>query len=86
MARLAGLADDAADALAVGDRAAFADAMDASLRAREALGPVPPAALAPVPALRAAGAKVNFAGSGGSLVIIGGAIPDGWDGRTMRLG
>ncbi len=90
MAHLAGLADAAADALATGDRATLADAMDASLRAREALGRVPPAALAPVPALRAAGAKVNFAGSGGALVIVGGrvdgGVPDGWDGRTIRLG
>lgn len=89
MADLARLADAAADALTAGDRAAFADALDASLRAREALGPVPPAALAPVPTLRAAGAKVNFAGSGGALVIVGGrvegGVPDGWDGLTVRL-
>lgn len=86
MARLASLADDAADALATGDRAAFGEALDASLRAREALGPVPLAALAPVPALRADGAKVNFAGSGGALVIVDGPVPAGWAGMPVRLG
>lgn len=86
MDALADLADDAADALASGDRAAFGAAVDASLHARERLGPVPPEALGPVAGLRASGAKVNFAGSGGALVIIDGEVPAGWEGTTVRLG
>jgi glucuronokinase len=84
MAELAGLADAAARALASGDRAGFAEAVDASLEARCALGPVPAAALEPVEALRAAGASVNFAGSGGALVIVGPVDPPaGW--QSLRL-
>lgn len=84
MADLAGLADHAAYALAVGDCAAFAEAVDASLRARCALGPVPAAAMQPVEALRTAGAAVNFAGSGGALVIVGPVDPPaGW--QSLRL-
>ena len=84
MAALAGLADDAARALAEGDRAGFAAAVDGSLRVRSALGSVPAAAMAPVEALRAAGSAVNFAGSGGALVIVGPAEPPpGW--QTLPL-
>ena len=86
MADLAALADDAARALAEGDHAAFAAAVDGSLRARCALGSVPPAALAPVEALRAAGVSVNFAGSGGALVILGPAdVPTGWQTLPLTL-
>ena len=87
MGDLAALADDAARALAEGDRAGFAAAVDGSLRARCALGPVPAAAMAPVDALRAAGAGVNFAGSGGALVIVGRAeSPPGWQTLPLTLG
>ena len=48
------------------------------------MGPVPTAALEPVAALRAAGATVNFAGSGGALVTNPtAAVPAGW--RCLRL-
>lgn len=86
MGELAELADAAARALATGDRGAFADALDTSLRAREGLGPVPETALAPVRGLRAAGARVNFAGSGGALVLVGGTPPDGWSSLPLVLG
>lgn len=87
MADLAALADAAAEALSVGDRTAFAHAVDASLRARCGLGPVPRAALEPVDALRAAGASVNFAGSGGALVIVGHHVvaPPGWDAIDVTI-
>lgn len=93
MADLADLAEAAAEALLGHDRAAFAAACDASLRAREALGSVPSAAMAPVADLRAAGAGVNFAGSGGALVIVAGPdvraddprLPDGWHHRTALV-
>ena len=86
MADLAALADDAARALAEGDRAGFAAALDGSLRARCALGSVPAAAMAPVEAVRAAGASVNFAGSGGALVILGPAeLPPGWHSLPLTL-
>jgi glucuronokinase len=87
MADLAGLADAATEALTVGDRATFADAVDASLRARCTLGPVPPAALEPVEVLRAGGAGVNFAGSGGALVLVGDHVeaPPGWDSLDVAI-
>jgi glucuronokinase len=86
MTELAGLADRAARALATGDRAGFSDAVDGSLRARCALGPVPAAALAPVDDLRSAGAAVNFAGSGGALVIVGPVDPPaGWQSLPLTV-
>ena len=86
MASLAAQADEAARALAEGDRAAFADAVDGSLRGRCQLGPVPEAAMAPVEALRAAGAAVNFAGSGGALVVVGhDDPPPGWQALTVDI-
>ena len=87
MARLAELADAAAHALSIGDRATFAGAVDDSLRARCALGHVPVAALEPVEGLRRGGASVNFAGSGGALVVVGGRAepPPGWDARIVVL-
>ena len=87
MAELAAQADAAADALAAGDRAAFADAVDASLRVRCDLGPVPAPALEPVAALRATGAAVNFAGSGGALVVVGDPVtePAGWERLDLGL-
>lgn len=86
MVELAALADRAARALAEGDRASFAAAVDASLRTRCALGPVPDDAMAPVEDLRSAGASVNFAGSGGALVIVGHDVaPPGWQSLPLRL-
>ncbi len=87
MDRLAALADDAADALRAGDRDAFAAAVDASLTARCALGPVPGSAMAPVAALRASGSAVNFAGSGGALVVVGGSeqTPAGWHSLPLAI-
>lgn len=79
LARLATLADDAARAVANGDRDSLAAAMDRSLQTRRALGPVPEAALDGVDDLRRAGAAVNFAGSGGAVVVLGPCRPsDGW--------
>lgn len=71
VADLARLADDGARALATGDVGALGVAMDDSLTIRRSLGDVPAAALRHVDALRAQGAAVNFAGSGGALVVLG---------------
>lgn len=62
---------DGAAALRIGDVTAFTAALDHSLELRRALGRVPAAALEGVDALRAGGAAVNFAGSGGALVVVG---------------
>lgn len=88
MAALADQAEAAAEALIGHDLAAFAQACEASLRGREALGSVPAAAMAPVPALRDAGAAVNFAGSGGALVIVGdpAALPTSWQRMALSIG
>ena len=91
MAELAGLADDAAGALERDDARALGEAMDASLRLRSRIGPVPEAALAPVDELRRQGARVNFAGSGGALVVAGPPgepvdVPPGWARRPIRIG
>ncbi len=86
MAELAGLADRATVALERGDVGAFAHALDASLDVRLGLGPVPAAAVEPVGRLRADGHQVNFAGSGGSLIIAGDvAPPDGWSALPVTL-
>ncbi len=91
MATLATIATDAAAALAGGDRAGLASCLDASLDVRLALGEVPEAPLAPVAGLRAAGASVNFAGSGGALVVLPGSpgawpdVPEGWSARRITL-
>ncbi len=93
MAELADLAEAAGEALLSHDRAGLAAACDASLRGREALGSVPEVAMAPVAALRDAGAGVNFAGSGGALVIVAGAdtaaddlpLPPGWEQRAVTV-
>ena len=87
MRRLAALADLAATALEDGDVETLSDAMDASLALRGALGPMPSAALEPVAELRRQGARVNFAGSGGALVVAGPVeVPSGWSARPIRIG
>ena len=68
MARLAGHARAARDALRGGDHAAFARALDASFDERAALLELDPRHVAMVRAARAAGATANYAGSGGAIV------------------
>lgn len=86
MDALATLADEAARGLTEGDLDAFVSALDESLRLRCELGEVPPTALEPVESLRAAGARVNFAGSGGALVVAGGVgTPAGWAAAPLTL-
>jgi glucuronokinase len=68
MALLAGHARVARDALLVGDRSAFAAALDASFDERHALLELDPRHVAMVHAARAAGASANYAGSGGAIV------------------
>ena len=74
MARLAGHARAARDALCTGDRAAFAHALDASFDERAALLELDPRHAAMVHAARATGASANYAGSGGAIV---GTLPPG---------
>lgn len=86
LARLASLADDAARAVTDGDHVALARAMDESLRTRQSLGRVPSAALEGVDALRQSGAAVNFAGSGGAVVVLGPCRPPrGWRASAIEL-
>jgi glucuronokinase len=68
MARLAGHARAARDALRGGDRVAFAHAVDASFDERAGLLELDPRHVAMVRAARAAGASANYAGSGGAIV------------------
>ncbi len=68
MARLAGHARTARDALRSGDRAAFASAVDASFDERAGLLDLDPRHVAMVRAARATGASANYAGSGGAIV------------------
>jgi glucuronokinase len=68
MARLAGQARAARDALLGGDHHAFAGALDASYDERAALLALDPRHVAMVHAARAAGASANYAGSGGAIV------------------
>jgi glucuronokinase len=77
MARLAGHARGARDALVAGDEAAFAAAVDGSFDERAALLELDPRHVAMVHAARAAGASANYAGSGGA--IVGTLPPDGPD-------
>jgi glucuronokinase len=74
MARLAGHARAARDALLRGDRAAFAAAVDGSFDERAALLELDPRHVAMVRAARQAGASANYAGSGGAIV---GTLPPG---------
>jgi glucuronokinase len=74
MARLAGHARAARDALCTGDHAAFAHALDASFDERAALLELDPRHAAMVHAARATGASANYAGSGGAIV---GTLPPG---------
>ena len=84
---LASTAIDGGRALTDGDVAAFSAALDRSLELRRALWPVPPAALDGVDALRAAGAAVNFAGSGGALVVVGDhEVPAGFASAPIEIG
>lgn len=85
MKQLADLADRAAQALESGDRDGFAHALDHSLVLRRAMGPVPRPALEGVDELRAVGSAVNFAGSGGALVILGDSSHLGESWRRLRL-
>ena len=84
MARLAGHARAARDALRGGDHAAFAAAVDASFDERAALLDLDPRHEAMVHAARAAGASANYAGSGGA--IVGTLPPDGLEpvARALR--
>lgn len=75
VAALASLADRAATAVTAGDLDALGSALDASLEMRRSLGRVPPEALAGVDELRDRGAAVNFAGSGGAVVVLGPCAP-----------
>jgi glucuronokinase len=75
MARLAGQARAAAQALHEADHAAFAAALDASFDERAALLDLDSRHAAMVSAARATGASANYAGSGGA--IVGTLPPDG---------
>jgi glucuronokinase len=68
MARLAGHARAARDALLAGDGAGFAASLDGSFDEREALLELDPRHVAMVRAAREAGASANYAGSGGAIV------------------
>jgi galactokinase/mevalonate kinase-like predicted kinase len=68
MARLAGHASAARNALIAGDRAGFAAAIDGSFDEREALLELDPRHVAMVHTARATGASANYAGSGGAIV------------------
>jgi glucuronokinase len=84
MARLAGHARAARDALVAGDHAAFARAIDGSFDERAALLDLDPRHVAMVRAARAAGASANYAGSGGAVV---GTLPlEGLGAVTRALG
>jgi galactokinase/mevalonate kinase-like predicted kinase len=74
MARLAGHARAARDALRDGDHGAFARALDASFDERAALLALDRRHAEMVHAARAAGASANYAGSGGAIV---GTLPPG---------
>lgn len=83
---LAELAVRAAAALTAGDVDGLSRMLDESLDARCRLGHVPDAALEGVEELRHLGASVNFAGSGGTLVVLGPAVtPAGWNGMELPL-
>jgi glucuronokinase len=83
MARLAGHARAARDALLEGDHGAFAAALDGSFDERAALLELDPRHVAMVDAARAIGASANYAGSGGAIV---GTLPrDGADELTDAL-
>jgi len=69
MARLAGHAHAARDALLAGDRAGFAAALDRSFDERAALIELDPRHVGMIDAARAAGASANYAGSGGAVVV-----------------
>jgi glucuronokinase len=68
MARLAGHASAARNALIAGDRAGFAAAIDGSFDERAALLELDPRHVAMVHTARATGASANYAGSGGAIV------------------
>lgn len=72
MGRLAALAHEAAQALRDGDLAALGAAMDGSYEQRLAVVDLDPAHVALVDGARACGAAVNYTGSGGAVVGVGG--------------
>jgi galactokinase/mevalonate kinase-like predicted kinase len=72
MARLAGLARAAADALRARDHAAFAAALDASYDERASVVELDPRHARMIGVARACGASANYAGSGGAIV---GTVP-----------
>jgi glucuronokinase len=72
MARLAGHARAARDALHAGDRTAFAAAVDGSYDERAALIELDGRHVAMIEAARGVGASANYAGSGGAIV---GTVP-----------
>ena len=68
MARLAGHARAARDALLADDGASFAAALDGSFDVRDALLELDPRHVAMVRAAREVGSSANYAGSGGAIV------------------
>ncbi len=84
---LARLADEAARSVADGDAERLAATLEGSLDARCRLGPVPSEALEGVDELRRNGASVNFAGSGGTLTVLGPCTaPEQWASVDVTLG
>jgi glucuronokinase len=79
--RLAGLAQQARDAVLAGDEAGLARCVDDSFDARAAMGSLEPAHVRLVELARAAGASANYAGSGGAVV---GTLPRGPAAEKMR--
>jgi glucuronokinase len=87
MARLAGHARTARDALLAGDAPAFAGAVDASYDERAALIDLDPRHVAMVHAARGTGASANYAGSGGAIVgTLPPAGPAGLEAALRALG
>jgi glucuronokinase len=70
MTRLAELARDARAALAAGDRAAFAEAVDASFDARAQMMELDDRHVAMIERARACGASANYTGSGGAIAAV----------------
>ena len=70
LAQLADHARAAHAALAGGDRAALARAVDGSFDARRAMLTLDPRHVAMIECARAAGAAANYTGSGGAIVAV----------------
>jgi glucuronokinase len=97
METLAEHARRASAALAAGDGAAFRECMSASLVQRRAIMALDPAQVALAEQARALGAGVNYAGSGGALVVaardhghrrelLGTLVRDGWQALPVEPG